>query len=1261
MRMVIGAIFGIVFPVLCIAQAPSSVGPIGKMGPEDIRAYEPPAMVLVPEWWYEMGDHHGFGPLDELPLHEVYISAFSMDKFEVSNKEYCIFLNSAYRLGQIEVISGVVWMKGDNGKTYCDTTVSASSSGITWSGSFFGVVAGKANHPMVSVTWYGAAAYANWRSFQEGIGPCYDLDTWECNSEAGGYRLPSEAEWEYAARGGENNPYYMYPWGNSIDGSNANYWNSGDPYDNGTTPVGYYDGNQIPSGVDMVNGYGLYDIAGNVWEWCNDRYNETYYQYCVDNDIYYNPKGPESGNSRVLRGGSWGANDHDLRCASRMDEPPQYRHGFWGFRLVQSCPKPMALIPAGEFEMGDHHDSMVNAKPVHAVYIDAFYMDTLEVTNAEYCAYLNSALNQELIEVTDGVVYKKNDTELFCETNSSSSLSQITWNGNAFGITEGKEDHPMVMVTWFGAVSYANWRSLKAGLTPSYDLETWECTYCVEGFRLPSEAEWEMAARGGQYSPYHRFPWGSDLITNIANYAGSVDPYETGDYPWTTPVGFYTGELHEKTNFNWPSSQNLYQTLEGMNDWGLHDMAGNVWEWCNDWYDQEYYQYCVDNTVYYNPKGPSNGTERALRSGAWASSSSTHHLRSAYRWLNAPDYRYSNIGFRLIHDPYEPPDSVLIPEGEYEMGDHSGIGAPNERPIHATYIDAFLMDVFEVTHEEYCTYLNSAYSQELIEVSGGVVYKKDDIEPYCDTTTSSSNSRITWNGSTFGITTGKEDHPVVMVSWYGAVAYANWRNLQEGLAPCYDLETWESTFNTIGYRLPTEAEWEKASRGGEHNPYNDYPWGNGIDGSQANYLDSNDPYDNDTTPVGYYDGNQTPPGVDMANGYGLYDMSGNVWELCNDWFDEDYYQYCVDNNIYYNPKGPVSSPYGSRAARGGSWGNLVQWLRCAERNGEYPDYRYHSIGFRLVLATYELPPMVQIPEGWYAMGDHHDGDPEALPVHYVEIDTFWMDVFEVTNKEYCRFLNSAYQHGEITVVAGLEGTVYGAINGKRYCLIESNWPCSRIHWDGSHFIVTNGKKNHPMVHVSWHGAVAYANWRSEQAGLVPCYDLETWECSFGVNGYRLPTEAEWEYAARGNEHNPYYRYPWGNEIDGSNSNYNDSGDPWDNDDYPETAPVGYYDGDQVIVGIPVVDDMVNGYVLYDMSGNVWEWCNDWEDDHYYQYCVDNNIFDNPKGPVSGIERICRGGSWNTSPLATACAHRGRQIPNNPEHSGLAFRLVIANP
>ncbi|MBU0754557.1 MAG: SUMF1/EgtB/PvdO family nonheme iron enzyme, partial [Planctomycetes bacterium] len=247
------------------------------------------------------------------------------------------------------------------------------------------------------------------------------------------------------------------------------------------------------------------------------------------------------------------------------------------------------------------------------------------------------------------------------------------------------------------------------------------------------------------------------------------------------------------------------------------------------------------------------------------------------------------------------PEKMHIPEGTFMMGDHHGDGFPNELPAHSVYINPFFMEVFEVTNEKYCAFLNSAFKQGLIRVSDGVICRKNGGEPYCDTTISSPYSRITCQGCVFGVKSNYEDHPVTEVSWYGAAAYANWLSSQEGRMPCYDSENWNCFFGTGSYRLPTEAEWEYAARGGHKNPYYNYPWGNTLTGSNANHWDSGDPYGGtyphpETTPVGYYDGNQVPSGIDMANGYGLHDMAGNVNEWCNDWFSSTYYNSSPSDN-----------------------------------------------------------------------------------------------------------------------------------------------------------------------------------------------------------------------------------------------------------------------------------------------------------------------------------------------------------------------------
>jgi len=299
-----------------------------------------------------------------------------------------------------------------------------------------------------------------------------------------------------------------------------------------------------------------------------------------------------------------------------------------------------------------------------------------------------------------------------------------------------------------------------------------------------------------------------------------------------------------------------------------------------------------------------------------------------------------------------PGDMVLLPEGEFQMGCHSETGETcnsDELPVHAVYLSPFWMDTYEVTTQQYVDALNWAWGEtELIDVAeNGVVHMYGATSiPYCDTTIASSSSRITWDGSAFGVVAGKNDHPVVEVSWYGAAAYSNWRSAMEGRTPSYDTTTWACNFDADGYRLPTEAEWEYAARGGNHDPYTKYPWGDAVDGSMANFRDSGDPFEEETvetTPVGYYNGGQTPAGSDMENGYGLYDMGGNLWEWCNDWYFWTYY----GSSPYVNPRGPESGL--DRVLRGGSWLNVADGMRCAIRNQSPPVFRLSSVGFRLVL------------------------------------------------------------------------------------------------------------------------------------------------------------------------------------------------------------------------------------------------------------------------------------------------------------------------
>ncbi len=230
-------------------------------------------------------------------------------------------------------------------------------------------------------------------------------------------------------------------------------------------------------------------------------------------------------------------------------------------------------------------------------------------------------------------------------------------------------------------------------------------------------------------------------------------------------------------------------------------------------------------------------------------------------------------------------EMVIIPQGSYHRG--SNKGSRDEKPQHNVTIDSFALDIYAITNEQFVRFL---------EFMGGEkdVNNNDIIRL--------RNSRIKRSGGKVTIESGYAKHPVVGVTWYGASAYAKW----------------------VGKRLPTEVEWEVASRGGLEE--SDFPTGSNLDHTQANFFNS------DTTAVMSY-----PP-----NGYGLYDMAGNVYEWCNDWYAYNYYDISIQEPE--NPTGPQQGVY--RVLRGGCWKSLKEDMRCSHRHRNNPGAVNSTYGFR---------------------------------------------------------------------------------------------------------------------------------------------------------------------------------------------------------------------------------------------------------------------------------------------------------------------------
>jgi formylglycine-generating enzyme len=304
-------------------------------------------------------------------------------------------------------------------------------------------------------------------------------------------------------------------------------------------------------------------------------------------------------------------------------------------------PKDMVFIPRGSFLMGASMNDLFtsNERPVHTVSLDSFAMNKYEVTNAQFCAFLNSGYPSQL-KVVAGIVYSSGDTANrfpYYITSSTSSYSQIIFSNNTFSARiYGIKDmayHPMVQVTWYGAVAYCNWRSQQIGRELCYDLSAWTCDFTKNGYRLPTEAEWEYAARGGLVGK--RFPWGDTISHSQANYCSS---WPLPDYDISPTRGFHP---------IWNDGIEPYSSPVGSfpaNNYGVCDMAGNVSEWCHDWYEN--YGCCFQS----NPTGPATGPGRVVRGSSWFDLALFCHI--SYRSFRVPDsWGDDFVGFRVVLKP----------------------------------------------------------------------------------------------------------------------------------------------------------------------------------------------------------------------------------------------------------------------------------------------------------------------------------------------------------------------------------------------------------------------------------------------------------------------------------------------------------------------------------------------------------------------------------------------------------------------------------
>lgn len=342
---------------------------LGMAFPFAAGGEEPPeGLAAVKGGTFRMGTDEHWS--NEEPVHEVTIDNFYIGKFEVTQQEWTAVMGNNPSI-----------FKGEN-------------------------------MPVDMVSWYDAVEYCNKKSEKEGLQPCYrgDGSDIRCDFEAGGYRLPTDAEWEYACRGGLKSNNYRYSGSNNPE------------------EIGWYRNNSWrkhhPGGQKKPNELGIYDMSGNVAEWCWDRYDGAYYQQSP----LKNPTGPPGGENRLYRGGHVCDPQEWLRYWTRFSSPPLYKYFNLGFRVVRNDPgkppalKNMVLVRGGTFNMGSSKGKN-SEKLVHEITLTDFYIGKYEVTQEDWRYVM----------------------------------------GNSPSLRKGGKS-PVHMVDWYEALEYCNKRSQMEGL-----------------------------------------------------------------------------------------------------------------------------------------------------------------------------------------------------------------------------------------------------------------------------------------------------------------------------------------------------------------------------------------------------------------------------------------------------------------------------------------------------------------------------------------------------------------------------------------------------------------------------------------------------------------------------------------------------------------------------------------------------------------------------------------------------------------------------
>ena len=781
------------------------------------------------------------------------------------------------------------------------------------------------NYPVTNVSWYDVVKWTNAKSEMEGLTPVYytnasfapdsiyragqvwlldDIVNWKVN----GFRLPTDAEWEKAARGGLIGK--LYPNGDTLTSNDAKVdWS---PFS--TAVVKSY----------MPNGYGLYDMVGNVWQWCWD---------C----------GPTPGSCRIARGFDYIRSVSACRVSARYGAQPDVHGDLYGFRLVHSAFPPgfpsvgqpvlsgtaLAVNTQGKDPL--NYQWFYNGTPIVSGTLKILSLQGLSSAGT-YSVRVTNTLGAVTSSVLDVSIYDlppeyapiSGGTFTMGNSSAGDGLERMVnvdafligktkvtyaewktvkawadthgYDFDNFGKTIFELDYsPVVDVSWFDVVKWSNAKSEMQGLVPVYytdatfssdsvyrtghtDVSNWMVNWSANGYRLPTEAEWEKAARGG-------------LVGKL---------YQNGDTLPSTNLDGY-----------------------GTNGYGLYDITTPFGEWCWDWYG--------DYNRLNDQQGPLTGDYRVVRGGSLGIVSQSDSSRVSYRGSGNPNFSGGLMGLRLVRNAlpagfpsvgrpvvsdigisvstqgtnplnyqwFSGSTPILsgtmstlsksgLSSGTYSVVVTNSIGSVTSTPLiidenvfSSQYV---LIPSGTFTMGGRGRNITSEPTEHTVNVSSFWIAKTDvtfaewkTVKAWAESHGYNFDNQGTGNGDT---------HPVTKVNWYDVVKWSNAKSEMQSLTPVYytgttfsptavyrsgqlDVNDSMVNWNARGYRLPTEAEWEKAARGGLIGRI--YPNGDTLTSKDANF-NYNLMGSDGTTPVKSY----------PSNGYGLYDMAGNVFQWCWD-------------------------------------------------------------------------------------------------------------------------------------------------------------------------------------------------------------------------------------------------------------------------------------------------------------------------------------------------------------------------------------------